>query len=358
MALHRPIGKQGPIYQELAALALSLPRGARLPTVAVLCRQYRTTKTTIGRVLDRLEQMRLVRRRRGSGLYAGPAVGQKRVGVVFGGDIFDRGHSPYWLLLLQAAAQTAGEMGMQLHTYLDVTQAGKEWALHRQLAEDLASHRLDGLIACGMPPAAASWLSGQGVPLVGLRGARATIDHDATVQSGVAHLVACDCRRLAFMVKGGADEEAAFIRETARHGLLADHHRLWTYARCINQLPPVATMEAYGEAVVRRFWPLLAPTRRTPDGILIMDDTMARGVMHALDTIGVQVGTAVHVVTSAVRGSPVLSGFERRLSRLETDPMDEMRANFAMLDQALITGCVPEHPIRIRARLILPGGAA
>lgn len=345
--------KQDAIRDELAALALALPRGGRLPTVLELCVRCGTTRTTIGRVLDRLERERLVTRRRGSGLYAGPAVGQKRVGVVFGGDIFSGEHSPYWLLLMQAAAQAAGEAGVQLNTYLDVSRADREWALHRQLAEDLAGRRLDGLIACGMSPAAAAWLRGQAVPVVGVGSCQVVIDHDAAVADGVGALAAAGCRRLAFMAKGDRIGEEAFARHAAARGLRVDPMRLWSYFRLVGGLPqPVATLEQYGEAVIRHFWPDLARTARVPDGILILDDTMTRGAVRALDAFGVAVGAAVRIVSGAVKGSPVLNGLEGRILRLENDPLTQMRANFDLLGQALAACRLPPRSVLVRAKLI------
>ncbi len=358
-ATERRKRKQDAIRDGLAALALALPRGGRLPTVLELCARFGTTKTTLGRVLDRLERERLVARRRGSGLFAGPAVGQKRVGVVFGGDIFSGEHSPYWLLLMQAAAQAAGEAGMELNTYLDVSRADREWALHRQLAEDLAGRRLDGLIACGMNASAAEWLLGQAVPVVGVGPCRVGIDHDAAIAAGVGALADAGCRRLAFMVKGHRPEEEAFVRHVTARGLLADTKRLWSYFRCINDLPqPVATMEQYGEAVIRCFWPALARIGRRPDGILILDDTMARGAVRALDALGAGVGIAVRIVSIAVKGSPILNGLESRLFRLETDPLEEMRASFSLLAQALADGKLPNRPVTVRPKLILMTGSS
>jgi hypothetical protein len=132
--------------EALLKLAEARGPGVKLPTLQQLCARLEVSRTTLERAMVPLERRGLLQRKHGSGIYVCDRIRQKTIGVVFGGDIFSPGFSPFWGLLLEAVCRQAGDRRMRPRPYIDIS-AGHEGLLgHVQLVEDLDAGRLDGLL--------------------------------------------------------------------------------------------------------------------------------------------------------------------------------------------------------------------
>jgi DNA-binding LacI/PurR family transcriptional regulator len=78
---------------------------------------------------------------------------------------------------------------------------------------------------------------------------------------------------------------------------------------------------------------------------------MARGALVTLDQQGIKVGRDIKIATHANRGSDVLRGHEKHITRLEIDPAEIASAMFAMLER-LIEGGQVEATTKIAPQLV------
>ena len=82
----------------------------------------------------------------------------------------------------------------------------------------------------------------------------------------------------------------------------------------------------------------------TPDGLVILDDMMARGALVALSKRGQRPGSDVKIATHVNAGSTALHGYEDDLSLIEVNPAHIVSAMFSMLE-TLMAGEIPDEPV-------------
>ena len=164
--------KQKPLGEALLALANDLGPNEKLPTVRKLCATFDVSTSTLDPVLRDLETRGVIVRQHGRGIFVAPTIAQKTIAVVFGGDIFSVSFSPFWSLLLQAVSRQAVARKHRPLAYLNIAQPGGGLGGHEQLVEDLASHRIHGMLLLAPDhriDESAQFQAG-GVPLVVLSG--------------------------------------------------------------------------------------------------------------------------------------------------------------------------------------------
>lgn len=143
--------------------------GGKLPTVLELRGKLGVAKATVNSALEELEVEGIVRRRRGSGIFASEDISQKRIGLVFGGNVFEVGRSPFYSILLARSLARAVSHGEKFSFYIDVPTEGGDpsFPAHQDLMDALARKRLHGiLLVSRSSPEQEAWLRAQGVPLV------------------------------------------------------------------------------------------------------------------------------------------------------------------------------------------------
>lgn len=329
------------LTDRLLTLAKQLGPAAQLPSFREMRRLFDVSTTTLDNALQDLEQRRVVTRHHGKGIYVSPALGQRTVAVVLGADVFAEPFSPYWRLLLHAAREQLNRAGRRFHAYLDLPCGSEAFAAHDQLKEDLAMHRLDGiLLIASRNVEEEESLRSSGLPVVVLPArpqATWTVSPAPIHMDGLRALARQGCRRIASMgyCQHVKSESCDLLREL---GLPCGDDLFW--------IPwhdgvPFTTFEEFAHRTVTREW---APGKTPPDGLLIYDDTITRAALSALEPRGIKVGHDLQIATSANRGSPVLAPFESVLTLLEQDPEALARAALAMLD-VFMAGHVPPQRI-------------
>ncbi len=344
--------KSETVGEALIALARARGPGVKLPTFEELCLQFSVSRTTLERALEPLERQGLLRRKHGSGIYVQPAVRLKTVGVVFGGDIFSPGFSPFWSLLLGSVRQQAGGRDLQPRAYFDLSQGSSDCDGHVQLFEDLEAARLHGLML--FAPQSNDdyrWLDAYSVPRVAFGNAgslwHVSFDYDAFFRLATAALARTGCRRVALLGHGVLAHlptvEATF-REAGLDGVQFDD---WSYETWSKIIPGAGSHEHCARALAQR---LLADIGHTPlpDAVISTEDTATRGLVAALQQAGLQPGRDLRIVTSENTGSPVLDPFADGLTRIAFNPADVIRAALGMLDTLMAGGTPPENPVLVR----------
>ncbi len=350
------LNKSETVGKALMALARARGPGVKLPTFEELCLQFSVSRTTLERAMEPLERQGLVRRKHGSGIYVQPAISLKTVGVVFGGDIFSPGFSPFWSLLLGSVRQQAGGRDLQPRAYFDLSEGGPDCGGHVQLFEDLEACRLHGLLLCAPQKDDQEWrwLDACAVPRVSFSAAGSpwcvSFDYDAFFRLATAALAPSGCRSVALLGHGILAQRPQIASALAQAGLADVQVVDWSYETWSKIIPGAGSHEHCARALAQR---LLADADRTPlpDAVISTEDTATRGLVAALQQAGLQPGRDLRIVTSENTGSPVLDPFADGLTRIAFDPADVIRAALGMLE-TLMAGGTPPQP----AALIAPRG--
>jgi DNA-binding LacI/PurR family transcriptional regulator len=323
-------------------------------------------KATVNSALEELEEEGVVRRRRGSGIFVSEQIGQKRVGLVFGENVFEVGRSPIYSLLLDRSRDRAASHGEIFSFYFDVppTGADRSVPVHQDLVDALAKKRLHGLLLVSRHSIEQeAWLRAQGVPLVSLAmGASesyccAVPDYAEIVRMGVRSLAEQGCRRIGLisalgMCSQGRTQAAVHRATLAQLGL--PHRPEWVWERPGAELsdPEHGTR---GEQGYQALLTLLEPDRHALDGVVINDDMMTLGVLAAAKKSGLAVGSDLKIATHANKGSLALIEHERVLTLLEFDLNEFVEAMFGMLESLMAGGGATHEPRLIRPVLRLAG---
>ncbi len=334
----------------IRTLTQRLPGGTRLPTVRELCATHRLSSATMERLLHQLELERVLVRRPGSGIYAGEGTSQKTVGLVIGKNIFTPEYSPYWSQLLQAAFRVAGERALRCFSYMDVRETSFEFAKHAQLERDITSGELDGILIVVEPEKATlEWLLNGSIPVVQLNGPRnawsVCQDTAGTLEEAVGLLAEGGCKRVALLGKTLDPFSRPFARALKRRGLPLDSRLTWAWSEWYDRIP-VASQEEFAARLVISRWETLGRVNAQPDGIVIMDDTMARGAIRAFEAHGIVVGRDIRIAALATKHSPVLAHYANKVFLLQIDPEEQARMGFEMLE-LLMAGKKPKSSLQL-----------
>ncbi len=335
--------------RELAVLA---GPGGKLPTVRELSARFAVAKATVDDALDTLESNGMIHRKHGSGIYVLPAVRQKTVGVIFGGDIFSPGFSPFWSLLLQAIREQTAGRDIRPRAYLDIAVGRDGLGDHHQLEEDLRAGSLDALLLLAPPYGwnELEFTRSLAIPLVTLdsrdKGWVACFDERALLRQAARAVVASGpARRIALL--GFNPDWERFVSELRRVGYDGEPVPDWSYVRWAPLIPEAGTQESCARKLVAK---TLSEEGRAvfPDVIVSAEDTMTRGAVTALQAAGIEIGRDVRIVTVENRGSPVLEPYAERLTRIVFDPAELIRAALGMLETLMAGGVPPENPALVR----------
>lgn len=354
--------KREDVKAAVKRMALAVGPNGKLPTVRACCAQLSIAKVTLDAALDDLEAQGVIRRRHGSGIYVTPRIAQKRIGLVFGHDIFDASVSPFYTLLMRRCRERAKSHRERFSFFIDPLpeETGPDGLpVHPDLAEALASEKLHGiLLTARNSEAEETWLRAQNVPVVSLGFTEdspppvVTIDHRELIRLGVAALSAQGCRRIGLITPYDRDAPVGRIMvHIFKDALKRRHLRLhdaWIWSQ---SAAPGRDGETRDERGARAFQALFGGGHKTPDGVIIADDMLTRGVLMAARTAGVEVGRNVRIATHANKGSPVLAEWAGRLTLIEVAPDEIVEAMFDLLEAFMAGRSAGAAYISIKPRL-------
>ena len=340
----------------LTDLVRRLGSQAKLPTVRQLCKTMGVSIATLDAALGELEKQGIISRRQGSGIYASSLARTRRVGLVIGYDLFNEDISMFGRLLFRGLQAEARQHDHLLAYYIDDPLHDQDEHGLSQLALDLQSERVEGLMLVAISPERIPEVRAFELPCVFFTAhaqytPRVCLDEAAQVNLGVPALLEQGCRRIALAYPAGADDAipplvAMFKEALAKAGLPAEPSWL---VPC--QLPgQMRALRAVGH--FRRAW---LGWDCKPDGLLSYDDNYTAGALHALETLDLEAGKDVKIVSHANKGSNLFGSAP--VMRLEIDPVEVARGMIEMID-CLLEGKQPvTQVLRVAPQLILPNVA-
>lgn len=355
--------KVAQVKRQCLALAQRLGSGNKLPAIRDLCHDLQVTITTVDAALRSLETEGVVVRKHGSGVYVSPRLGQKTIGLVFSRHVFrDPTAQQFYDQLLDLCRQRAQSRQERFSLYVDLAASPArptEDAAHWELLEDLQNRRLHGILrVCDLPADVLQCTRELNIPVAGLgtSGPRndpltIAIDWPELVRIGVESLAQQGCKTLGLITPFGFwrtphspsvtrhgvwnDDIKAFANTLSRINLTSHPHLIWEYHPTPEECSGISeyiTNEERGYHALKSLYTNRAVPR--PDGILILDDTMTKGAISAMQSLDLQLGKDLHLATHANRGSSGLRGYRDRLTLLEIDVQAMVEQMFQILEGA------------------------
>lgn len=355
------------IIAQLKNLAQEEGPDFKLPTVRDLCREFQVSSATLDDALWNLEQQGVIRRRQGSGIFVSSNVNRKTVALAFGKNTFESESSPFCSILLRECEKRVQSHNENFSFFLDIPGLGTQQGgvpVHRDLADAIAAGRLQGIILAGRgSPEQEEWMRKQGIPVVGLQsnnseGETVTIDYSALIRMGVDALADQGCRRIALIspfenlpeeVSSWNEDVPVFLDAVKKRGLPSRPE--WIQKRGIH-FPELKPGEEFARAAMEKLFAL--PEAERPDGIVIPDDMVTRGVLASAARLGLSLGRDVKIATHANKGSEVLEKEAKRLTLLEINPAEIARAMLDMLETLMDGKTCREQFVLVGPRLRLP----
>lgn len=359
--LNSASSKREEVKSFLREEARALGGGNKLPTVLELCGTLGVAKATVNSALEELEEEGIVRRRRGSGIFVSEQIARKRIGLVFGENIFEVGRSPVYSMLLNYSRDRALSHGEFFSFYFDEPTAGCEPSVpvHQDLVEALTKKRLHGLLLVSSRGIEQiDWLRAQGVPLVlmttgGIDSYCVASDYAEIVRLGVRALAEQGCQRIGLisalgLTSQGRGQSTVYLETLAGLGLTGRPE--WIWARPDAELSDSKCGE-HGEQGYRALLSLLETDPHALDGVVVNDDTMTLGVLAAAKKLGLAVGSDLKIATHANKGSSALLEHESVLTLMEIDPKDFVEEMFGTLERLMAGVSVAPETRLIRPQL-------
>ena len=360
----KDLSKEEVIHTTLLGLARRMGPGGQLPTVRKLCEMLAASRSTMDRVLRTLESERVVNCIQGSGIYVSPLINQRKIGIIFPGNISDPlRYSQFWRLLHSAAMRLAAKNGDELKTYFGCPghdEDNLEPSTY-SLLDDISSRRITGLITIGIGRKEQfEWLKSYGLPTVSfghsdMSDASLCFNDSANIQTGLEALHDAGCKRVALVYLGAfsdsQDEKEptskAFKEACKALGLIYSPELRWTPSLVTHW----ETLEDAAASIIRQKW---NSTEDKPDGVFFLDDTMAHGGMIAFLEAGIKLGSEVKVAANTHTGASLLRPFSKYLYRVEIDPTEIIEKMFSMLGKLLQGMTLAEKHLLIEAKLLPP----
>lgn len=346
-------------------LAVRKGPGWKLPTAVELCNSLNVAYVTLDSALYDLEKEGLIERKRGSGVYVSPTVHQKTMGLVYHGDIFQAGVSPFCAELVAHARRRATVAKEKFHFYMDLPTRIHGVSDHDDLMDDLRAGRLHGLMMVGQPnQLTLQWVLDRKLPvaILGYTTAdlpRLALDYGHLVAIGVDCLAQAGCRQIGLVTPFGwkrsveaafGDDLAAFQQALVAAGRPYRPEFVWEDLGVRKDAESETNQEA-GYRAMKDIFEKRATSSSRPDGLVIADDMMTKGALVALERLGLRVGQDVKIASHANKDSDVLGLHAESLRLVEFDLDEMVEAMFRLLEPQMEGKSLANRVITIRPRL-------
>lgn len=311
------------------------PAGTKLPTYIELNEILGAKQSAVERVLQELSFSALIDRIPRRGVYISENAKKSYLGVVFGYGILEPISSPFWSLLMMNLRNASQRSGFAPKTYIEnmELESYKSVAeVNRDMIGDIETGRVKGFLigqlgiyGVGM----VEYLSKNRIPLVSyyvdvLPGDVVRLDLDLITQNALKELAQKGCQRVMVI------SVSAFKREGRRNmdfiGMIQQKCSLagLDFKKChVSEIDYesvfTSTHMDTGEFIFKSMMDGFSP-HEYPDGILVTDDMILRGILPLLGGYGLKPSENIHVAALTNKGSPILMGYEQHMIRLEVDP--------------------------------------
>ncbi|MGE9292557.1 MAG: substrate-binding domain-containing protein [Puniceicoccales bacterium] len=345
--------------------------GAKLPTMKELCRELNVAAATLNSALNGLEEQGVITRKHGHGIYISSGLFQRRVALVVGINAFSAGASSFYSMLLRHCEKRAQTHNERFSFYLDMSVApgleGQAHPVHADLVDALDKKLLDGLIVSAAVPRPddQKWLSEQGIPVVAFQTFESpsiwrgivSIDWKRFMELAVDSLLERGCKSLGLV---GVDARCQqFYEQIMRsRGLPCREEWVWVWR---DEKTPFSRehehigSEAAWQYLTNNGWSSTGGVRpNMPDGIIVIDDLLARGFLPVLSRLGMDIGRDVQIATHANTDSTALFEWEDRISQIEVDPTRVAESLFTALEGLIDSPQQEQTIIRVPPDGVMP----
>ncbi len=355
--------KQSRLVTQLLALAFRLGPGEKLPTIREMCSTFHVAIVTLSAALDVLEVRGVIDRTHGHGIYVSEKINRKSIALVLGHDIFETGLPPFYSLFIQACRRTLRKQGKHVFYFADLPEAvssGSPFPVREDLTNAIRDNLLHGLILA--PQTSTSQMArfrSADIPVVAMScsGEPGTIaiDYHAMIKEGVEMLAAAGCKRIAlvspfdYQAETGAlnprrQDRRVFNHAINRCGMRSQENWLLSNHPAGDRNGPFFRLGC--SSADELFCGTDHTTR--PDGVVVLDESVAAGFLPTVQTMGLRLGRDVHVAAHANLGVKMLNPYIPAIHRILIDQDAVFNATFKMLD------AVMQHPAVLPEPVLIP----
>ena len=312
------------------------PEGTRLPSYARIKSEHGVSQDTLERALRELDESKLIVHKSRCGLFVSGQAKVRRIGLIFGRDIFTKDSSPVYRMLMDLICSKAARTDLRFSFFIDIPEVelpGLGLKVSQSLCDGLANKSLQGiLLMAPRGPNEVEWISSFGIPMVVMGNCPGSAvgvypDLETLAEYGMERLLAEGCRRIAMMTLHRHQREQGYTAETdAYHAVLAkagidfDPSLLWDAAIRPSETDALDNNnEAHGRMAIDYFMEGRVGDALPFDGLLSLDDIATRGAVKRLRELGVEPGRDFKMLSHANKGSDALAGFSEGVELAQFD---------------------------------------
>jgi DNA-binding LacI/PurR family transcriptional regulator len=328
--------------------------GDRLPGIRVAAKELSVHPMTVSVAYRQLAGEGLVESRPGSGTYVAGQAAEGELLLLVGGPENQQGHAAAVMRSLADRVRLAG------HEIVTLSVGNDMRAVMEALRSRLDRNVLRGvwLSAYNIENAAKvyEYLAPYGIPVIiesdtGVTGHSVNYDFAQMIRKGTQWLIREGCRRVALVGptsgRGLSMYTEVFIATC--DALEADYELITTPLE--GSLSHTGVFEQYGVNAVDQLLDFDTPC----DGMMILDDWVARGALTALLRRRVRVPEDLRVCSLTRRDNPFWATFGLPLARVEVSDSSIADEAYALMEKLLGGEDVACPHVRIPGRLISPG---
>lgn len=336
-----------PIYRsiadELRTRVGGHQAGDLFPSEVLLAEQFDVNARTVRQALDVLVREGWIRRHRGRGTVVVDRHATGEFAVAIWPHLLRSDASPYFGMVCNALAREIQGRNPRWSVKLHAAQVD-EWEGQLpisvpDLLEPSVLARLRGVFSFSGMGGLDDQLTAAGVPVIYFNGAetpsQCSIEFDwkTLYAMSLAQLRESGCRRIATLrLREWLWPEEAFASELRANGL--ETRPEWTLS---GRFDARHDPEQSGYDAFMSLW----DQPEHPDGLLVMDDILCRGVLRAILQRGIKVPDTLRLISHSTRG--VAFPYHLPVTRVEYDPAELARQAVEMMT-VLMSGRVP--PVR------------
>lgn len=325
--------------------------GDAFPSERELAERFSVHRLTVRQALEVLAGEGLIRRQHGRATVVLDRNGTGEIAIAMAGPLLSAATPPYYRVtthaLMQAVKARNPQWSVGIHVAIG-NRDGEEFAKVLDLLEPDVLKRLRGVFTFHSLGDLETTLWARQVPVVTLSiPERASqrccvwFDHRTIYQRGIQLLREAGCRTVGVIWKG--NPSIAWTQNPAYRCFvpILQRHGLETRPEWIEPAADTAHEQAGHDRLIR-----LWRHSPHPDGILVNDDILCRGVLRAVLQLGIDLPSQLRLVTHANRDLDL--PYHQPVTRVEFDPAEQAR-QAANLMVALLRG---EKPSVTRIRLL------
>ncbi len=356
--LHFQIQKQ----LEQAIRSGQLAPGTRLPTSNEMVRTWRVNLAALQKAMDRLSADGLIERKPGRGTFVRSLTDKAVIGLLVGPHLMAES-AHYFRALVATIQKEVGERNWRCLLYDQLTYEDEEAVAEskRRVMHDIDHHRFKGLIFVGCSPVVRKdFLQRSDLPgvIYGYSPSECTVslDNYRAVYESASWLARQGCRRVVYY-RTLSPWSLSTARD--REGLLdaAREHGLVEPIDAIHQLRPSqvsrsVSPEKIGYEEMRRLMAGWDRSHTWPDGLIVSDDIMMKGIAYALVERGIRVPQQLRVVCFGAEGIDHL--YAVPVARYVHSVQEVARLLISLLWKQIVGEPLSSSPVLVGGNLLPP----